>query len=273
MSTAVPPQAAPPTPTAPPSPSSAPAGGTPSGSPPPSSSPEPWRVPDTDPRVWARGKTSEEILGLVESQNRVITQHISIPTPPAPAPQTPPAASGQWTSDDPYATPQQVQSWTKLAIEQQVGPMYQKVIEQNAQTALSIAQRDEQQMFQRYGPEINAMLATVSKDMWTVDNVKKVVKLVKADHVEELARERAGQLAAENPGLLRSNGAAIPAVSSNQPDVSLKSERLPADYRDRLANAGVTESVMDEFLRANDMTREAFIQMIEKTAITEKQRG
>jgi hypothetical protein len=100
----------------------------------------------------------------------------------------------------------------------------------------------------------------------------RVVKLVKADHVEDIANEIASRRLSELEPTFRSTGAASAPVSSREPELTLKSEKLPADYRERLAKVNMTERDLDDFCRANDMTREQWFGQFEKTAITEGSR-
>lgn len=191
----------------------------------------------------------------------------------APAPQTPQAPQASSLQDGDYVTGADLNRMAPRVIDQYVQPQLQQVVEQTANLALETVKREFAAEFQRFGPSIYANLAQLpDKRGWTVDNLRKLVKYSLIDHQDEIVRDRAARLVAEMPGTLRSTGAALPAGTPNQPDLSTKSERLPAEYRARLEKTGVTESVMDEFCRANDMTREDFIKMIEKQAITEAPR-
>src|SRR5688572_11949900 len=91
---------------------------------------EPWRVPMTDPRVWARGKTAEEVLGVADTLNTTLDNFVRTgqtpqPTQPQyqqpqyqqPTQQQPP----QLGSED-LVTGAHLQEWGQRAFTQQVAP-------------------------------------------------------------------------------------------------------------------------------------------------------
>lgn len=143
-------------------------------------------------------------------------------------------------------------------IRQAIGGDLERLQASIAQTNLETVKRDPNcvEIFQKYGPEVYNTLASVDKSYWNVDNLRRIVNLVKADHVDEIANERASRLATERMETIRSSGAGFPSVPPQSPDNTLQSEKLPADYRERLAKVGMNESTLDEFCRANGMTRQ-----------------
>jgi hypothetical protein len=238
-----------------------------------------------DAPEWARGKTAREVLGLVEQQNNVIRTYIS-GTPQA-EPQRP--YTNQWGSSpgfqqqppqpqtpaydpDAYLQRRDIESMAPRMMQEYMAPELNYAIEIGAQNALATVQRDNAAIFQKYGPEVNLKLANVPKKLWTVDNLRTVVNLVKADHVEELASERASRLVAEMEPTLRSNGSPSSPVATQEPKYTLQSEAIPQDWKDRAAKAGLTENAIDEFCRANEITREQFFSQFGTTAITEARR-
>lgn len=253
------------------SPSSAPSGGTPTGSEPPSSPPaNDFRFGDDAP-AWAKGKTPQEVLGIASQLANTVQQYNMGGQPQQQqyqaAPQQP--QQPQFASDE-YVTGDRLQQWGQQAITEYVTPQLQGIVDMTAQTNLNFVQREFSKEFERYGPEIHANLATLTdKRLWTVDNLKKIVKFVKADHVDELAREQAARLVAEMEPTWRSSGAASAPVASTEPQLTVQSETLPADWRERAAKVGLTEQTLDEFCRANDMTRADWFKLFDKTAITE----
>lgn len=137
-----------------------------------------------------------------------------------------------------------------------------------AQNALETVKREYQAEFQRYGPTIYGNLATIAdKRAWTVDNLRKVVKYSLADHVDEIARDKAARLVSEMEPTLRSNGSPTAPVAPTNPDLTIKSEKLPAEYRRMMEDAGVTEDTLDEFLRGAQMTREQFFQAASRNQV------
>lgn len=148
---------------------------------------------------------------------------------------------------------------------------FQSVVEMGAQNALAYVKAEFPDAFAKYGPTIYSNLATITdKRSWNVDNLRKLVKYSLADHVDEIAGEKAQRLAAEMVGTLRSTGVASLPVASNQPDATLKSDKLPSDWKKRAADAGLDERSLDAFLAAQSMSREAFFaQFDNKGVITE----
>jgi hypothetical protein len=205
----------------------------------------------------------------VEQQNRVLEQFAQ--RAPAPAP-TPQQQQYQQPGAEDFVTGQSLQQYGEQ-FRQQFTPDLQHVINANADMALDRVKQEYAEHFTKYGPEITANLASLTdKRAWTLDNLRKVVKFTLVDHVDDLAREKAARIAAEMEPTLRSTGAGGPLINHQTAEYSLASEKLPAEWKKRAAEVGLTESAVDEFCRANDMTRETFYKQFATTAITEGSR-
>jgi hypothetical protein len=259
------------------SPSPAASGGTQAAS-----SPEPFRY-GADAPAWAQGKTASEVLGIAEQQNSVIRSYINTgPPPQQPQPQqpytnqygsyVPPVQQDPGFNQTEYVTGADIQRLAPKLIQDAVNPQLTAVIDMTAQGNLAHVQRDNAAIFQKYGPEVNIKLANVPKNLWTVDNLRTVVNLVKADHVEELASEIASQRFAGLGAELRSNGSPTPPVAQPEPKNTLQSNEIPQDWKDRAAKAGLTEQTVDEWCRANEISREQFYSTFGNTVITEVSR-
>jgi hypothetical protein len=175
-------------------------------------------------------------------------KNVGAPTAPATTPVTPTESE---IADDEYVSGAQLKRMLAARPQDTSG------IELAASTNLSIVQNQHASDFAKYGAEINALIARVPANLRTLDNLKQCVKMVRSDHVDEIVSERAQQLASTMEPTLRSNGAAAPPTPVTR-EYSLESEKIPAEWRKRAQAAGVTERVVDEFCRANDMTPEAF---------------
>src|SRR5678809_1027232 len=139
---------------------------------------EPYRFGESAPS-WAKGKTAEEILGLVELQNQTI-QQLSAQPQAAPQREQPRAENGQFAAevkDDDFLTgahyrmlAQQLQTR-----QQPINDALQSVLNTQASTARMLAEtrsdRDNKRVFQKYGPEIDAELAKIPAHMKTLDNI------------------------------------------------------------------------------------------------------
>lgn len=213
-------------------------------------------------------------MGLVEQQNRVLEQ-MARGAPPAPTPTQTPAPQTHYApvASDDFVTGATLQQYGEQ-FRQQFNPDLQYVINNNAEMALDAVKRRYPEYFAKYGPTINANLASLQdKRAWTIDNLDKLVKFSLVDHVDDLARERAARIAAEMEPTLRSTGAGGVPIHRPGAETTLDSEKLPSDWKERAAKVGLTEQAVNEFCQVNGMTREAFLDQFGKTAISEIARG
>jgi hypothetical protein len=171
------------------------------------------------------------------------------------APQTPTAFG---LSDDDYVTGKDVKALMKDIADRQVNPAVGGALEMAASANFGLTQQKFAKDFQNYGPEIIARLASVPKNMWTIDNLETVVKLVRSDHIEDIARERATEMASSMEPTIRSTGGGSAASVPIQPEHSLESEKIPTEWKERAARVGLTDRDVREFCAANNMTPEEF---------------
>lgn len=225
-----------------------------------------------DAPAWAQGKTAAEVLGIAEQQNSVIRGYIQTGQPPQqptyqPPVQPPPADQGFNQTE--FVTGADIQRFAPKMIQDAVTPQLQAVINMTAEGNLAHVQRDNATIFQKYGPEVNIKLANVPKNLWTVDNLRTVVNLVRADHVDEIASEQASRLVAGMGESLRSNGSPTPPVAQGEQKYTLKNQEINPELKRRAAQTGLSDAAIDEFCRANDMTREQWFKGFDNTVITE----
>ena len=247
--------------------SSIPPGGTSTSETPPK--PEPFRYGENAP-AWARGKTAEEVLGI--AQNLVNTFERREPQPAAAPPGVSRDPAAPVVGDDEYITGKDLKAMLADISTRQVQPAINQGVELGASANLGYLRREHADVFQKYGPEISQKLASVPKHLWTIDNLETVIKLVKVDHLDEIAREQAQRLASTMEPTIRSSGVggSVPVPVKEH---SLESERIPAEWKQRALAAGVTESVVQEFCRTNEMTPEAFYKQFEHLDKFEGQRN
>jgi hypothetical protein len=234
----------PPSSTEPPPPDSTAQPGTPSASAAPAST---WRAGASSP-AWARGKTAEEILGLagpiVDSLMRGDLVDRSAAQPPTREPEPPALA------DDEYLTYGQ---FRQLAASQRDT----SALDLAAETAQALVEARHPAEFAKYGEEIRGMIRQVPGNLRTIANLEQVVRMVRGNHIDEIAAERAQQLVNAMPATLRSGGGASPGAPVDR-SASLESEKIPAEWKQRAQRNGVDENIVAEFCRANDMTVAAF---------------
>lgn len=217
--------------------------------------PTEWRVPMDDARVWARGKTALELLSIGDQSINALYQVATMPTQQQQY-QQPQAHRGGEIDDDAIVDGRMLKGFAQQYQQPQSDPA---MVNQMAQLALANVKSEEPDVFASYGGEVYGEIAKLPAHLRTVDNIKTIVKLVKGNHVNELAEQLAKTRFANQNGLsVRTNGTAgYPGTTTSGP--SLESEELPADYRDRLKRAGVTESMARSFCVASGMKFEDWI--------------
>jgi hypothetical protein len=223
---------------------------------------EPWRAPSDHPEPWARGKTAEEILGIGTQAIAALRQLASQPTPQTvtnPAPQ----ASNQQPlrDDDDIVTAGQLRN-----IMGAVMPQLQQIQTQTsqlAQYALNQVRASYPKEFARWEPEIMSQILPLPREQWTLDNLRMAVDLVRGRHIEDLATDRARELAANQGLTLRTDGNPYSSAPLDK-SLSLESEKLPTDFRERLAKQGISEATVREFCAKTGMSLEQWFKNAEK---------
>ena len=210
--------------------------------------PTEWRVPEDDPRAWARGKTATELLTLTDQAVQSLYQ---VATMPQQQQYQPPPPNNELDDDEIIDGKRLKAILAGQAPRQETGGSNAQM----AQMALSMAQSQHPEAFRKWGPEILANVGQLPVQMRDLDNISRIVRMVRADHVDEIAEERARTIAANSGLSVRTNGAApgYPGGPSGGA-LSLESEELPVEYRDRLKSAGVTEAQARSFCAANGIT-------------------
>lgn len=211
---------------------------------------------------WARGKTTQEIISIGQRMFDAGLANLGQP-PHQQQAQNPPTTQTFALDQDGYVTGGQLQQYQRQAIEQYI-PDVQAGIELGANANYAYVKREYQKEFSKYGPEIVAKLNGVPKKMWTLDNLETVVKLVRADHLDDYRAEWTTEVGARMEQTIRSGGVGGAApVDQKTKDNSLESEKIPAEWKVRARNAGLTDSTIQEFCMKNDMTVADFYKQFE----------
>jgi len=202
------------------------------------STPPEWRVPETDPRPWARGKTATELLTLsdqlVTGLQQVATSQYQPPYSPPPAP----VSSGvnwQDLKDDDVVDGKTIKH---LATQFQaaIANPNQGSAGQVARLNYESVKRDPSRadIFQKYEPEILRELAGLQPAAWTLDNLGIVADVIASRHVREIAKKMAETEMANMQGLpIRGNGLGSASVS-------MESDGLPTNWQDILQKKNVS---------------------------------
>lgn len=191
--------------------------------------------------------TAEQILGIAQTATDMLTQTQAPAAPPPPTPSFD-------IADDEYMTGAQ---YKQAMAAQRAQPVDDTAVRMAADANLSIVRSQYANDFAKYGSEINTLLAQVPTNLRTLDNIQRVVKMVRSDHVDEIAAERAQQLASTMASTLRPTGGAG-ATASVSRDASLEYDKIPAEWRERARAAKITEETVREFCQANGMTPAQF---------------
>lgn len=234
-----------------------------------------------DVPTWARGKSAAEVLGITTQLYGTVEQITRGNAPSAPLAPTPPAQQQgiQQPSDRNYLDPDmpmtygQVQQWGQQTLDQRIAPQIAQLAEMVASNNLNTVKTATKnaEIFDKYGPEIYGYLGRIGdKRQWTVDNLQEIVNIVRGHHVDDLVNEKASRIAASQVETLRSSGAAgLNPMGTSQPNLTLDSDKLPQEYRERLKRVGLTLDSVREFCYSNNMRVEDWFKQFESQAITE----
>lgn len=191
------------------------------------------------------------------------------------APKGPATPAYQPPADDDFTTGAQVKGYID-ARAQQFQQTFGQSAEQAASVARGLVEMQDPDPFKRWGTEIDALLRNVPRERLTLDAVRQAVRIVKADHVDELAAEKAERLATERIPTMRSNGGAGTG-SSPTTLAGLDSPDIPEFWKRSAAAVGLGERELREFCAANNMTPEQFVGQFKQgnilTAVNESRVG
>lgn len=187
--------------------------------------------------------SAEQVLGIAQTATEMLQ------TQPAAAPA--PAAPSFEVADDEYMTGAQFKRAVAAQRPDDTG------IRLAADANLGLVKQQYASDFAKYGAEINTLLASVPVNLRTIDNLQRVVKMVRSDHVTEIAAEMAQQLAATMSSTVRPTGGAGSTAPVSR-EYSLESEKIPAEWKERARAAKITDDTVYEFCHANGITREQF---------------
>ena len=122
---------------------------------------------------------------------------------------------------------------TNAQLAQYAGP----IVNQLASQARTLAQSEpkNKDIWEKYGSEVDAMVATVPAHMRTKELYDKAVVMVKGEHIDEIAAARAERLAAANPGMMR-NGSNSSSGNDAEPS---------GDVWDKIAATAIGSATID----------------------------
>jgi hypothetical protein len=209
------------------------------------------------------------MYGVLEKFNQ--QANVQPREPQAPPPQR---YEPQEPADSDYVDGATLKRYMQQASQQYVTPQFTQLAQQNASLAFNLVQNRYQDDFKKYGHEINQLVANLPLEARNLDNLEKVVKFVRSEHLDELveqkAEARARELAAQMPSGLRASGTPSGVPSPADVTASIQNEALPAEWRAKAQKVGLTDTVIRDFCRANDMTPEQFFKQFEGNVMSDK---
>lgn len=208
---------------------------------------------------WAIGKTADEILNIA-SQAVSYIQSAQPATQPVSTPdvrtQSAAAPDPELAYSNPTEYARQYDAYNAARMQQAMSAYAAPVLGQLSELARQQSRNGAYaDVWRRWEPEIELKLAGIPRESRTLPLYEQAAALVKADHLEELARERAEQLAANVGG----------AGTERSPSGSVASGALAEDPLEKAFASG---HPFFEKARAEGLTPERVRRFLEQTGRT-----
>lgn len=233
------------------SPSPAPTGSSPA-------EPQVWRAGEgADPRL--RGKSADEILGIAGAL-LTVAERFNQPIPQVQVQAPAPNRFDVDIPDEEYIQGKDV----KRIMQQFQGPQNDPVARQQA-LALTVDRLRERYKkdFEKWGGEIYQMWNSIHPDHITLDTLESCVKMVRSNHVSEIAAEMAQQLAGDTHQTIRSGTGGSGSGPLTQ-QKTVQSESLPAEWRSKAQSLGITDATVREWCQMTGESPEQYLATVEK---------
>jgi hypothetical protein len=214
---------------------------------------EPWRAGQHSRFA---GRSAEEILGIAETLASVAEKF----NQPVAQPQTPaPNRFDLDIPDDDYMTGKQVKGILHHLANQPTP--FDPVARQAAAGALyATIKLQWPEEFRKWEGEIRQEASKLPIEYWNLDNLTQIVRIVRSNHVDEIAAEKAQRLANESHPTIRSGSGGSGGVSTNHPF-----ETGPADMLARLKAVGIqSEAELREACKGTGIEPEQYLAELEK---------
>lgn len=221
-----------------------------------------------DVAPWMQGRTPAEVDAQARELATLAAQAL------ANAPAIPPAQNrGQQAPPGPQIDPSDYLTgatalelgnhWRQQTLQETQG-MMAPALNMMATNSLEMVKREFPEEFQRYSPEITTTLSQIPKTGWTIDNIRQVVRMTQASHLDEIVRHRAAKLAAQDPDALRSTGA--PGAPPHQPPAG-PDAALNDAQRLHLRRNGMTPELVAQMAAKSGKTAQEWYTMYAKHAV------
>jgi AraC-like DNA-binding protein len=210
--------------------------------------------------TWAQGKTAGEVLNLAQQMEQAL-RSTQAPAPPPPAATYPPPVAGYPSDDEFLVRPREA---TARVAEQlfadRMAPALagmQGMASMFATNQRMFAEGKFPEEFRKYGPEIDALMVQATPEQRTFDNYEKVVTFIRGKHMDEIAAERAQRLVAQGGLGERSGGTGLAGTPQTS---GVDFAKLPQGIGKIAERVGLTEVMVRDFCKANNMTPEQWMQ-------------
>jgi len=236
---------------------------TPETTPNPSSTPAPtseWRAGPGSPFA---GKTADEILGIATGQAYALEQANQMLGKFNQPPAEPPRSRFDLDiADDQYIEGRQL----KQIVHSLVNQSPQDPVARNlAASALYTNIRTQfSEDFKKWGSEIDAEIRKLPVDYWTYDALNTIVKMVRANHLDEIAAEKAQRLLQEQHPTIRSGSGGSGSGPQYNNTRTLDSDTLPQGWVTQARARGIDEATVREFCEMTGQTPEQYLAEVEK---------
>ena len=162
--------------------------------------------------------------------------------------------------DEEYLTGRQVKGLLQQ-FANQPAPVDHHARQLGAEAVYAGAQARHPEAFRRWKGEIDAEIRKLPIEYWTNQNMDVIVKMVRGEHADELAAEKAQRLIDESHPTIRSGTGGLGSVSNTQPIF----ESGPADMLARLKAVGITsEAELREACKGTGIEPAQYLAELEK---------
>lgn len=147
---------------------------------------------------------------------------------------------------------------------QRMAPVFQTIQQQLAGTARGLAAQSHAQDFQKWGPEIDGLVATVPQEQRTTQLYEQAVKIVRANHIEDIVAERTQARMAEM-GIERTSAGGNAVAPVGVGTVSL--DKLDPAYKAAMDRVGIGQNELNEFLAKTHQSVEQFVDSVNRKQV------
>lgn len=222
--------------------------------------------------AWAAGKTADEILAIAsqavghiqaQSSTPAYTQNVQIPQAPDP----------ELAYRDPVAYAREYAAYSDARVNAQLAQVGAPVYGQLAAIARQQSKTGRYaDVWRRWEPEIEIKLAGIPAQQRTLELYDQAAQMVKADHIDEIAREQAEKLmAAGGTGTERSSGAGGAPPAAADPLEAAFAGNHPF-FVDAKAN-GLSPASVRRFLEQTGQTAEEYIRNATRGSVVVTKEG